>query len=207
VQPTGYKEGDPPGREGCGTAAPNDFIHNGHEQLRYAATHVSPSGCCPIHQTNDLTVEHSAHPVLTRHKRRQAKTNHEPHRYEACCVTHEAHGEHRWGRQHHKEGTTVTGTQKITHGSHHEPREDTPRDRGNSGVSNVLFGEVEILPDDRDKWCSCESRDKTCGERDPREMERSHVRFGEGEELENRCLMLCVHRKVELGRLVGMHNW
>ena len=49
-------------------------------------------------------------------------------------------------------------------------------------------------------------RDKTCGERDPREVERSHVRFSEGEELENCCPILQVHGEIVLARLVGGYS-
>ncbi|KAH0921004.1 hypothetical protein HID58_021022 [Brassica napus] len=59
VQPTRDKEGNPPGRESRCTTTPYDFIHNRHEQLCYATTHVTPSGGCPVHKTNDLTIEHN----------------------------------------------------------------------------------------------------------------------------------------------------
>ena len=40
------------------------------------------------------------------------------------------------------------------------PREDTAGDRGHSGVTDVNFGEIKVVPDNGDERGRCKCRDE-----------------------------------------------
>jgi len=178
MHPTRNKECNPPSSEGSSPSSSDNFIHQRHYELSGSTTHVSPPRRSPIGKPYDLAVEHGAHPVLARHKRGQGEPYQEPNRYVPGSITHKGHAEDGRGREHDEEGAAIAWTQEVANCTHCKPRENASRHRSNPGVSNVAFGEVEVVADDGDKRGCCEGGDKAGEEGDPRKVEGSHVGIG-----------------------------
>uniref|UniRef100_A0A1J3ITS5 Uncharacterized protein n=2 Tax=Noccaea caerulescens TaxID=107243 RepID=A0A1J3ITS5_NOCCA len=85
----------------------------------------------------------------------------------------------------------ITWPKEIANGSHKKPREETSGDRGNTGVSYILSGEIKVISNDGDKRSSSESRNEASEDRDPSKMVSSHVRSCKGEEFEYFGYILC----------------
>lgn len=172
------KEGNPPSSERSSASSLNDIVQQRHDELSGSSAHIPPPSSSPIHKPNDLTVEHGAHPILAGDEGGKREANHESHSYIPSSVGHKGHTKHGGGGEHNEKGTPIAWPQKVTHSPHYKTREDTARHGGDSGVTDVNFGEVEIVSNDGDQRGGCECGDEACKEGNPRKVEGSHVGVG-----------------------------
>lgn len=206
MKPTGDEESDPPGSERSRAGTLDAFVDHRHQQLSGSSSHVPPPSCSPISQSDNLAVEHRAHPVLARHESSQRESDHESDGHVSAGVRHERHAEHGGSREHDEESASVSGTQKVAHRTHRQPREYAPGNGSHAGVPDVAFGEAEVVPDYRDQRSRREGGDETGEEGDPREVEGPHVRVTEREDLEHLRFVLRIDRQSEFRSCVGRND-
>lgn len=197
LKETRDEESDPPSRELSGSHLPDHREHERHDQLRRASSEVSPPGGDTISRAHDRSGEHRAHPELRRDKSREREPREEPDHdkpYRRLDPRREVHGGSGGECQ---RGGGEARAEEVAGRAHDETSEDGAGHGGDTGVSDVGGGEVEVLADDREERRSREGGDEAAEELEPREVESSHVRLSDGEEAERCRLVLGVHRKCE----------
>ena len=102
----------------------DEVVDEGHDELRGAATEVTPAGCEAVGGADDLAVEHGAHPVLARHESSQREADEEPHGDEPRHRVHRRHGIHRRRDHHDQKRTPVARPHDVAHRAHQQPRQD-----------------------------------------------------------------------------------
>jgi hypothetical protein len=68
----------------------------------------------------------------------------------------------------------------------HQPHQDRHRDRGDVDVGDLILAEPELGLDQRHQRCGGEPREEAHEEREPRDMERAHLRRGGTEQVDPR---------------------
>lgn len=155
MKPARDEEGNPPSSEGSGTGSLDNIIKQRHDELSGSSTHVAPASSSAIDKANDLAVEHGAHPILTGDEGGKGESNHEPDGYVAASRGDKGHAEDSGSGEHDEKGAAVARAEKVTDSAHDKTRENAARDRGDSSVANVDFGEVKVVPNDGDeRGCS-----------------------------------------------------